>query len=857
MGKIEGFRRLGVPLSYCITILSIGLLLAFSKRLTDVNNQDFGVHKARLATRERGSLDNAVATNYTGTGLSRLVDDGEDYTCSPDEPCFNGACCGATGVCGYGNSYTLSRLRFSNCDAHAECGMYAENPGQECPLNVCCSEFGFCGTSSEFCSDTCQSNCESNPQPPPPSGTNGGDILQRVIGYYEGWNARSRCHETKPEDLPVSALTHINFAFAFVDPETYTIVPMDDQTPTSLFADTTNLKLINPGLRVFISVGGWTFSDNDTVTQPLLGEISRDPVKRRQFADQIIDFLVTYGFDGLDLDWEYPGAPDRGGMPDDTANMVLLFASIREAFDRAGRGYELTFTIPASYWYLRWFDMPGLMQYADWTNLMSYDLHGLWDRDNAIGNIVQPHTNLTEIEAAAQLLWRVGIPPDKVALGFGFYGRSFTLEDPDCTEPGCRFSDASRPGVCTGTGGYLAYYEVQDILDDNPDIEVHHDETAAVKYFSWDDDQWISFDDQDTFQQKVDWANEMGMSGALIWASDLDDYRWSAHEGLFGRDIRGNGEASNGATEALAIRQTVDLTVSELHEDCYRLDECVDRDIIGCDSGYTMVGWDRSDCGDHSKPICCKRETAPSTCQWRGGGQDCNGQCHVGEVTLFESKRGGGFESQSGTRKCNRGHKVFCCEDNNFSELASDCRWTGCGGDCDDDEIDVAYATNLHDRCTIMSHGMHYCCRTRIAPFEDCHWVGSGDCADNTCADDEITLRRHSQGGSAWGCNCESMLSSAMAMLKTREQNINRRLGRRKKALCCTPNLDLLAPTSCDEDLCLVDRSFRCGQDPDEDDFSDEDQCDPADCFLDEDDVDRRDIAPTFSIPSLRDLVKR
>lgn len=78
---------------------------------------------------------------------------------------------------------------------------------------------------------------------------------------------------------------------------------MDDKTPTSLFADTTNLKLINPGLRVFISVGGWTFSDNDTVTQPLLGDISRDAEKRGKFAAKIVDFMVTYGFDGLDLDW--------------------------------------------------------------------------------------------------------------------------------------------------------------------------------------------------------------------------------------------------------------------------------------------------------------------------------------------------------------------------------------------------------------------------------------------------------------------------------------------------------------------------------------------------------------------------
>lgn len=69
---------------------------------------------------------------------------------------------------------------------------------------------------------------------------------------------------------------------------------------------------------------------------------------------------------------EYPGAPDRGGKPDDTENLVKLFAAIRSEFNAAPRDYELTFTIPASYWYLRWFDMPGLMEYSDWTNLVRY-----------------------------------------------------------------------------------------------------------------------------------------------------------------------------------------------------------------------------------------------------------------------------------------------------------------------------------------------------------------------------------------------------------------------------------------------------------------------------------------------------
>jgi chitinase len=84
---------------------------------------------------------------------------------------------------------------------------------------------------------------------------------------------------------------------------------------------------------------------------------------------------------------------------------------------------------------------------------MSYDLHGVWDSSNPIGSIVQGHTNLTEIKMAAELFWRVNIPPSKLSLGFGFYGRAFTLADPSCTSPGCAFSSGARPGVCTGTSG--------------------------------------------------------------------------------------------------------------------------------------------------------------------------------------------------------------------------------------------------------------------------------------------------------------------------------------------------------------------------------------------------------------------
>jgi chitinase len=108
---------------------------------------------------------------------------------------------------------------------------------------------------------------------------------------------------------------------------------------------------------------------------------------------------------GLDLDWEYPGAPDRGGSQDDVQNYVLLMQTLNTAFSSSGRELGLTFTAPSSYWYLRWFDLPGLLKYADWVNLMSYDLHGEWDRNNPIGSVINAHTNLTELDTALELFW--------------------------------------------------------------------------------------------------------------------------------------------------------------------------------------------------------------------------------------------------------------------------------------------------------------------------------------------------------------------------------------------------------------------------------------------------------------------
>lgn len=69
----------------------------------------------------------------------------DDYSCGPGNPCSNGACCGASGYCGYGSTYCGTGCT-SNCNAVAECGIDASPAGKTCPLNTCCSQYGFCGT---------------------------------------------------------------------------------------------------------------------------------------------------------------------------------------------------------------------------------------------------------------------------------------------------------------------------------------------------------------------------------------------------------------------------------------------------------------------------------------------------------------------------------------------------------------------------------------------------------------------------------------------------------------------------------------------------------------------------------------
>ncbi|KAL2759723.1 glycoside hydrolase family 18 protein [Sodiomyces alcalophilus JCM 7366] len=442
-----------------------------------------------------------------------------DYTCGPSMPCDNKACCGVDGWCGYSSKHCGKGCQ-SNCDAKAECGELAETPGKTCPLNVCCSELGFCGTTTAFCQSGCQSNCEQ-PRPNAPHSNS----QKRIIGYWDTRNMQKPCGTMSPSEIPVHLLTHLFVAYAYINSD-FQITNMDGVDP-SLYKDVGNVKSRNPNLKLVIALGGWSFSDPGP-WQDIFPDLASTKANRAQFIENLIGFMSQYGYDGVDFDWEYPGAKDRGGRDGDGENYTLLLKDLREAITASGRDYIVTFTAPSSYWYLHHFDLKGMETYVDWINLMSYDLHGVWDSDNPIGNQIRSHTNLTEIDYTLDLFWRVGIDPSNVALGLGLYGRSFELASASCWKSDCPLKGPGAPGRCSNTPGILAYSEIMELLDITG-ARSYLDEAAAVRYVVFSGNNWVSLDDVTTFQKKIDYANNMGLGGLLIWAIDLDT---SSLEGL-------------------------------------------------------------------------------------------------------------------------------------------------------------------------------------------------------------------------------------------------------------------------------------------------------------------------------------
>jgi len=247
-------------------------------------------------------------------------------------------------------------------------------------------------------------------------------------------------------------------------------------------------------------------------------DLASTSANRAAFISSLKSFMAQYGFQGVDLDWEYPGTPERGGKAANTEDYVSLVKEMRAAFDDQ---YGLSLTLAPDYWYLRGFDAKAMEPYVDFFGFMAYDLHGSWDADIlTLGSIARGQTDIREIFNDTLPLWFDALNPAKINFGLAYYGRGYTLANPSCNQLGCSFIGPSLPGPCTNFAGVLSLAEIQGYIADKA-LTPQLLEKPMMKQITWED-QWIGYDDADTVAMKKKWTSGLCFGGTMVWSVDFD-----------------------------------------------------------------------------------------------------------------------------------------------------------------------------------------------------------------------------------------------------------------------------------------------------------------------------------------------
>ena len=392
--------------------------------------------------------------------------------------------------------------------------------------------------------------CASMPKVPP----------AEIVGYVAGWKA--------PRDFDARDLTVLNYAFLDIcwggqhgNPSEAGLKPCTDTDGMpaplpdgSLVIDNPardpgylawlpTLKAANPTLRLMAAVGGWTRSNR-------FSDVATDARARAAFAASAVAFLRKARFDGIDIDWEYPGAIGVPCAPGhtcerktDKANFVTLVRELRAALDAAGAadGKRYAITIAAANDRAFIFDagssawLTELARELDWINVMTYDYHGSWEKTS--GHVAPLHTDPRDASAASaaatiELFLAQGISPARLTLGEPFYGKGWAgcpagpegngLYQP-CAGPAGDAGDGSFTFAELVERGYLAQDASGRYTVAGNGFTRHWNGVARVPFlYNPAARIFISYDDEASIHEKNRFALGQGLRGVMFWELAAD-----------------------------------------------------------------------------------------------------------------------------------------------------------------------------------------------------------------------------------------------------------------------------------------------------------------------------------------------
>ncbi|KAK4321472.1 hypothetical protein Pmani_007719 [Petrolisthes manimaculis] len=338
----------------------------------------------------------------------------------------------------------------------------------------------------------------------------------KMVCYYSSWaNYRPNEGRYTIQDIPVEQCTHLIYAFALLDSNSLTIKSGDPFFDTAMghnnYGAFVNLRSRNPQAKFLLGLGGWTDSHSDKYSR-----LVSESHLRSTFIKHVVSFLIDHNFEGLDLDWEFPGYGDR---TQDKQGFLLWVQELRAAFEP--HGLLLTAAVSAEKDDIdRGYDVAAMSEALHQIHLMTYDRYKPSQTSNHAPLFQTPGSNPHfAVDFTVQYYLEKGAPPEKLVLGVPLYGRSFILAGSD-RGVGAETSGPGSPGPLMQISGSLAYYEVCR----------HEKEEGWTKVSAADGPhltngvEWVGYDDVEAVTKKAQYVRERGLGGIMVWDIATDDF---------------------------------------------------------------------------------------------------------------------------------------------------------------------------------------------------------------------------------------------------------------------------------------------------------------------------------------------
>lgn len=347
------------------------------------------------------------------------------------------------------------------------------------------------------------------------------DVMAVNVGYYQSWSIwrDPGCNPITPEGLDVggNGYTHVAYSFASIDAN-FRLEPYESNydVEVPLYEDFNALKKEHPDLKTLVAIGGWTFN-NPGETEYRFSDSASTAENRATFAASCLDFCRTYNFDGIDIDWEFPGDLTHGGRDGDKENLVLMVQAIRKAFDDAGESFIITVATPVAASRLNeGFDLAALAESVDFFHIMTYNIY----TPNSGRTTIGANTDMPYIFNSVQYILNQGVLPNMIVLGLAAYGRSYVLSDESCATEGCDFVSPSTGG-CGGSNGFMPYFTIEEYVESGNYKSLYWNPKTGTAELFVDKDLYVSYDNDESYTVKYDFATQSCFRGVMWWSADM------------------------------------------------------------------------------------------------------------------------------------------------------------------------------------------------------------------------------------------------------------------------------------------------------------------------------------------------